>query len=277
MMQSIVPSLPSSILKTLGSLETDNQYLAGLGLPTTNVATNASSSLSKRSDGSVYMATVSPWFFTHYGPDTYNKNWIYLADDHLYARRWENLIAARDSIDIVQLLTWNDFGESHYVGPVRPHSAQPNSQAWVDGYDHQGWLPLTSYYAAAFKSGSYPAITKDQVVMWARPHSKNAVATSDNVPKPTNWELTSDTLWAIALLTSPATVTLSTCPSNSRTFSLPAGVSKISIPLQSGGNLHAVVSRPGQNNTVDVQSSGYTYQEGSVPTYNFNAFVVASE
>jgi glucan endo-1,3-alpha-glucosidase len=73
-MQSIVPSLPSSILNALGSLETDNQYLTGLGLPTANVATNASSSLSKRSDGNVYMATVSPWFFTHYGPDTYNKN-----------------------------------------------------------------------------------------------------------------------------------------------------------------------------------------------------------
>lgn len=46
------------------------------------------------------------------------------------------MIAARDSVDIVEIVTWNDYGESHYIGPIK--GAQPNSQAWVDGYDHQG-------------------------------------------------------------------------------------------------------------------------------------------
>ena len=69
-LQSIVPS---SILSTLGSLQSDDEYLSGLGLPAT-VAANTSSPPKKRSGANVYMATVSPWFFTHYGPDTYNKN-----------------------------------------------------------------------------------------------------------------------------------------------------------------------------------------------------------
>lgn len=42
----------------------------------------------------------------------------------------------RDQVDIVQILSWNDYGESHYVGPIK--GAQPNSQAWVDGMNHTG-------------------------------------------------------------------------------------------------------------------------------------------
>lgn len=48
------------------------------------------------------MAAVSPTFFTHYGPESYNKNWLYVSDEHLYAKRWENLISARDEINIVE-------------------------------------------------------------------------------------------------------------------------------------------------------------------------------
>lgn len=64
--------------------------------------------------------------------------WIYFSDDHLYAKRWESLMEIRDQVDVVQHLTWNDYGESHYIGPIE--GAQPNSQAWVDGFDHTGKL-----------------------------------------------------------------------------------------------------------------------------------------
>ena len=99
------------------------------------------------------MAGVSPWFFTvslillrslvqangfskHYAKNTYNKNFIYRPDHWLFATRWEFLIKQRDSIDLAQIITWNDYGESHYVGPIE--GAQPNSQAWTNGFDHQG-------------------------------------------------------------------------------------------------------------------------------------------
>ena len=48
-------------------------------------------------------------------------------------------MANRPSVDIVQVLTWNDYGESHYVGPIE--GAQPNSQAWVNGFEHTRGLP----------------------------------------------------------------------------------------------------------------------------------------
>lgn len=67
----------------------------------------------------------------------------------------------RDKFDFVEEITWNDFGESHYMGPIK--GAQPNSQSWVDGYDHTPLLQLNAYYHAAFKTGSYPTITCDKV------------------------------------------------------------------------------------------------------------------
>ena len=82
------------------------------------------------------MAAVAPWFFTHFGADTFNKNFIFDGDEHLWVSRWENVIANRDKVSLVEIVTWNDFGESHYIGPI--HGAQPNSQAWVDGFEHSG-------------------------------------------------------------------------------------------------------------------------------------------
>lgn len=46
------------------------------------------------------------------------------------------MIANRDKVDVVEVITWNDYGESHYIGPIE--GSQPNSQAWVDGMDHTG-------------------------------------------------------------------------------------------------------------------------------------------
>jgi len=93
----------------------------------------------------------------HYGPETYNKNFIFSGDNWLFVERWEHLIANRAQLDTVQVLTWStscrmtisvpphkrlrfryldDYGESHYIGPIE--GAQPMSEAWVNGFDHQG-------------------------------------------------------------------------------------------------------------------------------------------
>lgn len=43
-----------------------------------------------------------------------------------------------------------------------------------------------SYYITAYKTGTYPAITKDEIYLWGRLYPKAAVATLDTVPIPTN-------------------------------------------------------------------------------------------
>ncbi|OCH91847.1 glycoside hydrolase [Obba rivulosa] len=250
---AITSTISQAVSQLVGTMDSDTQHLQALS--------SVSSSLS-------YMAAASPWFFTHYGVSSYNKNWIYLADFFLYPTRWENLVANRGSVDFVECISWNDYGESHYLGPIE--GAQPNSQAWVDGFNHTGWLDMTNYYATAFKTGSYPQITQDKIYMWARPHPKDANA-PDSVGKPTGYEMDQDTLWAVVFATAPASVTLATSDSTSQTFSVPAGVSKLSVALTPGGYMHGTVSRNGAT-VVDLNPSDYTFNPNP-QTYNYNAYV----
>jgi len=70
---------------------------------------------------------VSPYFFTHYPPNSFDKNWLFYSD-WLWQPRWEQILQLRPSF--VQVITWNgtllvpflpayansysaDYGESH--------------------------------------------------------------------------------------------------------------------------------------------------------------------
>ncbi|KAI0262252.1 glycoside hydrolase family 71 protein [Gloeopeniophorella convolvens] len=223
-------------------------------------------------DGRIYMAAVSPWFFTHYGPDSWNKNWIYRGDDWLLVRRWEYLLAHRDSVDIAQVISWNDYGESHYLAPV--HGAQPNSQAWVDGFPHDPWLALNAYFARAFKEGRMPAVGHDRLFLWARPHPKDVVA-PDSVPRPRDWELTEDRFWVAVFACAPCTVLLVSGDEHSRRFECPAGVSKLSCPLRPGHGMRAEMMRGG---VMVARCHPVEYRfEAEPEVYNFNVYVAASE
>ena len=53
---------------------------------------------------------------------------------------------------------------------------------------HIGFLSLTNFFATQFKTGTAPAITQDQLVLWARPHPKNATP-NDPVGAPKDFQL----------------------------------------------------------------------------------------
>ncbi|EGN94676.1 glycoside hydrolase family 71 protein [Serpula lacrymans var. lacrymans S7.3] len=235
------------------TFDSDNSYISGLS-------------------GKDYMAAVSPWFFTHYGPDSFNKNWIYRFDDWLLSARWELLIANRDSIAFAEIITWNDYGESHYIGPIE--GVLPQSGSWTWGFDHQGWLDLITYYIQAFKTGSYPTVSADRLFLWGRLYPEAASCPNDPVGLPQDADWTQDYLWAVALLTSTADVTLS-CGSTTQTFtSLPAGANKLQLPFTTDCSVSGTIARNGVN-SVDFTPAGFDFQTD--PTlYNFNAFVAAS-
>ncbi|KAL0959133.1 hypothetical protein HGRIS_014424 [Hohenbuehelia grisea] len=138
--------------------------------------------------GRSYMAAMSPWFFTHYGANTYNKNFIFRGDDWLVASRWESILEHRSSVDLVEIITWNDYGESHYVGPIE--GSQPGSESWVNGFDHTAWLDIMQYYITAFKTGAFPAVSADRIFLWARLYPAGADA-PDSIGRPFNWQFVS--------------------------------------------------------------------------------------
>ena len=191
-----------------------------------------------------------------------------MSNDHLYAKRRESINDNRDEVDVVQIITWNDYGESHYIGPIE--GDQPNSQDWVDGFDHTAWLDMTTYYANAFKTGSFPEINQDKIYMWARPHPRDATASSDSIGKPQSYELMEDAVYAVVMASSPSKVTLSTGDSLSKTYDVPTGVTKLSIPFSAGGTIYGKVERDG--NTIVELNPEFTF-DANPKTYNYNAFV----
>ena len=81
-------------------------------------------------------------------------------------------------------------------------------------------------------------------------------------------------MWAVIFNTAPSTVNLWTSDSNTQSFNLPAGVSKINMPLtETGGYMRAQMVRNGQVIT-DFAPSGYFYHP--VPdTYNYNVYTAS--
>jgi len=272
---SVQDQVQTAINGYIGSMTDDHVHLNALAALSSG-PTSGTQRRQVENKRLTYMAAVSPWFFTHYGADSYNKNFVYLSDHWLYLKRWESLIAARDQVDIVQLLSWNDFGESHYVGPIK--GAQPNSQAWTSGFDHTAWLNITKYYSAAFKTGSYPPIETDQLYMWARTHPADARASNDPVGPPSNANLFQDVVWVMVMATQPSTVVLSTdrdFTQNQQRFDVQAGVSQLSISISPGGGMYGAIIR-GNQKILELHPQDFSFN-GSPVHYNFNVFIAGAQ
>lgn len=104
--------------------------------------------------GGVYMMPVSPWFYTNL--PGYNKNWLWRSDG-LWEARWAEVVRLQP--DFVQILTWNDYGESHYIGPVREKAlglfdAAGAGVNYVRGMEHEGWRASLGFWIARYKAGA---------------------------------------------------------------------------------------------------------------------------
>ncbi|TFK64615.1 hypothetical protein BDN72DRAFT_254871 [Pluteus cervinus] len=83
-----------------------------------------------------------------------------------------------------------------------------------------------------------------------------------------------DTIWALVMATQPAIVTLSTSNSSSQTFNVPAGVSKLSMPISAGGFMKGSIVRNGQT-ILELNPAQFSFS-ANPKTYNFNAFVASA-
>jgi hypothetical protein len=217
-----------------------------------------------------YMAPVSPWFSTHYGSGSvsYHKNWIFQSDD-LWFERWNQILAL--SPRVIEIVTWNDFGESAYVGPISAQHDDDGHSKWINDMPHGGWLEMAKPYIAAFKAGEKkPTITEEMLVYWYRPTPKDVVCAGDSLGKPNGWDLVTDEVFVVALLKTPGKVTI-TSGTNTESFDAPAGTSLHKLPLGVGKqtfNLKRsdteVFSETSLRDVVNTCACGI---------YNFNAYV----
>ncbi|KAF2972310.1 hypothetical protein GQX73_g1336 [Xylaria multiplex] len=213
--------------------------------------------------GRPYMAPVSPWFFTHFN----SKNWVFISED-LPNLRWEQILALKPTL--VEIVTWNDFGESHYISDSQPNHSDDGSGAWATGYPHAGFRTLWAPYIAAYKSGAEkPTVESDQLVYWYRTTPKDTVCTSDALGPPDGIEYLADVVFVATMLTEPAELTVTSGGNAPATVTVDAGIITTNFTMGVGQQSFSV-----SRNGVEILS-GTSEKDiaSSCETYNYNPYV----
>ncbi|KAF2757998.1 glycoside hydrolase [Pseudovirgaria hyperparasitica] len=196
-----------------------------------------------------FMMGVSPWFYTRL--PSFGKAWLWRGDD-MWHQRWQQVLDVQP--DIVQIVTWNDYGESHYIGP-RTGAVPPGADAYVNDMPHDGFRDLLPYYIARYK-GEYPRVAEDKINMWYRLTAGEAGdvggVTGNNCPSSINKFpdgstcvdpklVAQDKVFVTALLKAPGSVTvqIGDNPAVTHTFS-------------AAGAQHTSQSMNGQTGAVKV-------------------------
>ncbi|KZP32592.1 glycoside hydrolase family 71 protein [Athelia psychrophila] len=216
--------------------------------------------------GGPYIMAVSPWQFKNIDGA---GDWVELSDT-LWNYRWQQ--AVNDvKPDIVEIVTWNDYGESHYISDINPN-VNLGSQAplYVNGFDHSYWRDIAQYYIEYFKKGSAPAVTLDEVVFWYRAFPKGITCSSGTRPR--NADFPADAVFALAMLAEPANVTVS-IGSQTTTFYAGAGLTMGSVPFPTEDKqIPYVEIKRADNEVASGYGSVYVDQSGCT-YYNMNPWV----
>lgn len=183
-----------------------------------NMNTDIDASYKLFLDGKPYMMPVSPWFYTNL--PGYDKNWLWRGDD-LWFTRWEQVFYVDP--DYVEILTWNDYGESHYIGPLPPHSSGFDLFTigkapfnYAANMPHDGWRKFLPYVIDTYKNG-IASISQEGLVAWYRTQPAAAChpgGTTGNTASQLQQEynpavVVQDKVFYSALLASAADVTVS--------------------------------------------------------------------
>ena len=133
-----------------------------------------------------------------------------------YRQDWAWNVAHRDRIQWVELITWNDWGES---------AIAPSTKIFM------ALQPISRYYADWFKTGHAPKITRDVVTLFHREAPIAAAPTK--YPNRVGGPVPSDEVEALALLTAPSTLVLK---SGDKTYrqAVGAGVQSLIKPFALG-------------------------------------------
>lgn len=223
-------------------------------------------------NGKDYMAPASPWFFTHFSPSTYNKNWLFPSDT-LWYTRWTELLTTTSRY--IEIISWNDYGESHYVGPLSSLHYDDGSSKWANDMPHDPWLDMAKPYIAAYKAGATSVnnyITADQIFYWYRPQLSTAnCASTDNCGSPPDgYSTVSDNVMVVALLKSAGQLRVQSGGSSS-TYNVNAGPNLITFPL-GVGQQRFTLTRNSQT-VLDGISLKNVINGCVCGLYNFNAYV----
>jgi len=168
-----------------------------------------------QSGGKPYMMPASPWFYTNL--PTWDKNWVWRGDS-LWFDRWNQIIY--NEPEFVEIISWNDFGESHHIGPLVDKAMEAFQYGkapfnYGANYPHDGFRAFLPFVIDTYKNG-VATITKEGVVGWWRRSATASCGdggTSGNTATQLQLEfapgqVSQDKIFFSALLGSPADVSV---------------------------------------------------------------------
>ncbi|KAI1425588.1 glycoside hydrolase family 71 protein [Xylaria sp. FL1777] len=213
--------------------------------------------------GRPYMAPVSPWFFTHFN----TKNWVFICEDQPNLR-WQQMLSLKPAL--VEIVTWNDFGESHYISGNQSHHSDDGSSAWATGYPHDGFRTLWAPYIAAYKSGAdKPTVKSDELVYWYRTTPKNTVCTGDTLGAPNGIQYLADVVFVATMLTAPAQLTVTSGGNAPVTVTVDAGIITTNFTMGIGQQSFSL----SRNGAVILSGTSEKEIANSCTKYNYNPYV----
>ena len=243
-------------------------YFGAAGVPSALAADNEAAAKVLHAHGAVYMASVTPQYWGGKQTTDGRRYFEFNGGEGIEAQ-WRSVIETQKA-DWVELVTWNDFGEGSYFSPVDDVSKYwPYEYVTAPGFfkTHIGETELGRYFIDWYRTGTRPAITKDQLFYFYRTHPKDAVATNDPLGPVTNRSGGVDeALFITTLLTSPAEVRVTT-GGGLVTKAVPAGLAHTRVPFALGAQ-HFELWR-GQSRVLQANGEAII----SSPTYyDFNYF-----
>ncbi|KAK3683003.1 glycosyl hydrolase family 71-domain-containing protein [Podospora appendiculata] len=184
-----------------------------------NMDTYVDASYLQYLNGKPYMMPVSPWFYTNL-PE-FKKNWLWRGDN-LWFDRWQEVLYVQP--DWVEIIGWNDYalchqGESHYIGPIRPNALGALKSAplnYVQDMPHDAWRIFLPYSISMYVQ-NMTYFTKEGIVFWYQLNPAASCGNGQTVGTTASQlqfefpatEVVSDAVFYSALLSSPASVSVS--------------------------------------------------------------------
>ncbi|CAM1502598.1 Fc.00g073740.m01.CDS01 [Cosmosporella sp. VM-42] len=226
-----------------------------------------------KNSGKLFMMGLSPLQYKHTDP---GANWYRRGEQNLEYRFGQVL---EIQPDMLELQTWNDAGESHYMGNIWPEPINGSTiPAYTDGYDHTGYWQVLGPLIKAFKKGDtntdqiFPTNDKAaQGAFWHHTLLTSGDCSSDGMGKPSGLENAEDEVTGIILVASGQNGTSVIVTSGSTqlgTTELIPGYNKFSFRGMTAGQVTVEV-RNGENKVIGGSGSIEVSDSASLCNYNY--------
>jgi hypothetical protein len=187
----------------------------------------------------------------------------------LWYDRWQQVMYIQP--EWVQILTWNDYGESHYIGPLHEEEMELFTPGrgpfnYAENMPHDGWRQFLPFIIDMYKTNQ-STVTQEGIVSWYRLSPSSACADGKTVGNTHTQlqrefppgEVSQDKIFFSALLASqqPVTVTIGGVNLDAEWRSTPAG---------GAGIYHGSVAYGSNTGTVVVTVGSMVFTGESIST-----------